>query len=393
MKLSFFSNYLTHHQIPFSNEMYHIIKNDYTFISTEDMDIERKEQGWEFKDSYAYELKSFENKKNYETALDLSRESDVIIIGSAPEKFVKERMKCQSLGITLRYSERVYKKGRWRALSPRGLIKRIDTYFKYRKKNIYMLCASVYTSGDLMLQGAYIGKCYKWGYFPKTIYYNLDELMTKKSNEKMEILWCGRLLKWKHPEVAVNLALLLKQEGLDFKLNIIGSGEEEDTIRIMVRENNLESCVKFMGIMSPDQARAHMERSNIFISTSDFQEGWGAVVNEAMNSGCAVVASHAVGSVPFLIEDGINGMVYKNGNIDSLYNKVRQLIINRQLCEGLGRKAYETIVCEWNAKVAAERLLLLIEDLKEKGSSNRFQRGPCSKAGIIRNNWYGYKKK
>ena len=32
-----------------------------------------------------------------------------------------------------------------------------------------------------------------------------------------------------------------------------------------------------------------------------------AVVSEAMNSGCCVVANRQIGAVPFLIEDGVNG--------------------------------------------------------------------------------------
>ena len=46
-----------------------------------------------------------------------------------------------------------------------------------------------------------------------------------------------------------------------------------------------------------------MEQANIFIISSTHEEGWGAVVNEAMNSGCVVIGSHAAGAVPFLIEN------------------------------------------------------------------------------------------
>lgn len=388
MKITFYSNYLTHHQTPFCNEMYHLLKNDFTFVSTENMDIERMRSGWDDQEGYKYEIKSFESKEVFEKALYLSKDSDVIIHGSAPELFIKERMQHQSAGISLRYSERIYKKGRWRALSPRGIVKRIGTYHRYYKKNLYMLCASAYTSGDLMLQGAYIGKCYKWGYFPKTFTYNLDSLINLKKKNKVNILWCGRLIEWKHPEMAIELAVRLKQNGFDFNLNIIGNGTDEDKINKMVIDNKLQDCVHMYGVVPQNNVRQHMKESNIFICTSDFNEGWGAVINEAMNSGCAVVASHAIGSVPYLIEDRINGLVYDNGDISSIYDKVKLLIDDNELCERLGRKAYETILNEWNANTAAERLLLLVEDLNKKGFSDRFKSGPCSKAEIIKNNWY-----
>ncbi len=38
---------------------------------------------------------------------------------------------------------------------------------RYRNKNVYMLCASAYTSADFSLVGAYRNKSYKWGYFPE----------------------------------------------------------------------------------------------------------------------------------------------------------------------------------------------------------------------------------
>ncbi len=369
-------------------EMYFILKKDFTFISNDRMEKTRKEQGWKLTDKYPFELETLEDEDALNRALELSRESDVIIIGSAPEIYVKERMKNKSPGLTFRYSERIFKKGKWRFLSPRGLLGRAKTYYRYGNKKIYMLCASAYTSADLMLQGAYLGKCYKWGYFPETISYALKELMLKKKQTKINILWCGRFLKWKHPEAALWLASRLKEDGFEFNLKIIGAGELEDKIKIIITRDKLEPYVKLLGTRSPKEVRGEMEKANIFLCTSDFNEGWGAVINEAMNSGCALVASHAVGAVPYLIQDGENGLIYKNADMNSLYKKTRLLFQEIGLCEKLGSCAYDTITREWNAKEATRRFFLLTNDLIEKGYSNRFRTGPCSKAEIIGNYWY-----
>ena len=66
--------------------------------------------------------------------------------------------------------------------------------------------------------------------------------------------------------------------------------------------------------MSPEKVRSVMEKSHIFVFTSSHLEGWGAVVNEAMNSGCAVVANVQAGAVPYLIEQGVNGIAYPRGS-------------------------------------------------------------------------------
>ena len=368
--------------------MYRLLQEDFIFVATSDMESWRKEQGWELKRVYPYEIKSEENIEAYQQTLTLAKTSDVIILGSAPETYLKERMLAKKGVITFRYSERVYKRGRWRMIAPRGLWIRAKTYFRYYPRKIYMLCASAYTSADLMLQGSYLGKCYKWGYFPETIHYNINELMERKARDKIKLLWCGRLITWKHPEIAILLASRLKNEGYNFVLHMIGTGEEENRLKALISEHTLEAYVELLGSRSPEQVRQLMEETNIFLFTSDYQEGWGAVLNEAMNSGCAVVASHAGGAVPYLIQAGKNGLIYKNGDFHQFYQKVIHLMKDRDLCYELGKRAYETIINEWNAQVAAKRLLLLIDDLQHKGVSDRFVSGPCSKAEIIWNNWY-----
>ena len=112
-----------------------------------------------------------------------------------------------------------------------------------------------------------------------------------------------------------------------------------------------------------------MEAADIFLFTSDFNEGWGAVLNEAMNSACAVVASHAIGSVPFLLHEGENGLIYKNGDENGLLDRVVQLIEQPEMRKRLGRKAYQTLTEQWNAEIAAERFLQLSEALLQGRSA------------------------
>ena len=143
-----------------------------------------------------------------------------------------------------------------------------------------------------------------------------------------------------------------------------------------------------LGAMSPEAVRDHMDAADIFLFTSDFNEGWGAVLNESMNSACAVVASHAIGSVPFLLEDGKNGYIYRNGDMNSLYERVVQLMDHPELREQLGREAYRTLADMWNADVAAERFIELAKALMDGKKADLFESGPCSKAKILRNWWY-----
>ena len=140
--------------------------------------------------------------------------------------------------------------------------------------------------------------------------------------------------------------------------------------------------------MKPEQVREYMERAGIYLFTSNFQEGWGAVLNEAMNSGCAVVASHAIGSVPYMMENGENGYIYQSDNIDDIYNKVKFLLDNPEEQKRIGENAYKTITQMWNAETAVERFLSLCEEMSLKGKCDLFEKGPCSKADILENDWF-----
>ena len=46
VKAVFISNYINHHQIPFSNALYEQLGDDYHFIQTEPMEEERIAMGW-----------------------------------------------------------------------------------------------------------------------------------------------------------------------------------------------------------------------------------------------------------------------------------------------------------------------------------------------------------
>ena len=130
-----------------------------------------------------------------------------------------------------------------------------------------------------------------------------------------------------------------------------------------------------------------MRQADIFLFTSGFEEGWGAVLNESMNCGCAVVASHAIGSVPYLIKNKYNGIIYKYKDIENMYDCVEYLMDSVEEREKIGRNAYKTIINEWNENIAAYRVLKLIKNYSSGEFYDTFQDGPCSKAEIIKNGW------
>lgn len=382
MTITFFSNFMNIHQLPFCEElMKHIGAENFKFVATRQMDPDRVQMGFEDMNvTKPFVVRAYEGGEATETAKRLAVESDVAIIGSAPSEYLFERMKYNKL--TFKYNERILKRGDWMLFHPvlHRFIRR--TFTKNKNKNLYVLCASAYTKRDLSLFGFPKDKCFKWGYFPEMKPYpNYGYILEKKLGLKrpgVSILWVGRLIGWKHPEVALSVAKHLKEKGVEFDLNIIGDGPLRPELDKKVSALGLSDKVHLLGAQSHDFVLDAMEKADIFLFTSDRNEGWGAVLNEAMNAGCAVVADRNIGSVPFLIEAGVNGCIYNGGEVNSILETVTDLIQSSERRVTLSKNAVQTIQQTWSIQNATNNLMSFIYGLKN--GLLPVLVGPCSKA-------------
>lgn len=380
MRIVFLSNYFNHHQKPLSDALYRLT-DDFLFVETSQMSTERKKLGYHRPEApYLTEL----DPKRPDAAVQrMIEKADVVIIGSAPNHLIRKRVRqCQ---LTFRFSERLFKVkySRW------GRRLRIIKQKQRNPQNqgLCLLSAGAYTAGDYASCGLFQNRSFRWGYFPQIKRYpDITELINKKTPGSL--LWVGRFLKWKHPEMAVKAVKTLRMHGYSCELKMVGTGEIEDEIRCLIHEYGLDDCVRVIGSVPSEKVRAYMEHCEIFMCTSDRQEGWGAVVNEAMNSGCAVIASHEVGSAPYLIANGINGMLFESNNQAMLDKKLMYLLDHSDVRKRVSYAAYHTVTELWNSDVAAERFIQLSEALLHHDRvEDMFEDGPCSKAEIISDLW------
>lgn len=384
MKVTFVSNYINHHQIPFCEAMVKELGEDFCFIQTQPMEEERIRMGWGTDlNSLSYLCLFYEQE---EKCRRLIMDSEVVLFGGVDEEsYIAGRLDAGKL--VVRLSERLYKDGQWKAISPRGLIKKFKDHTRYRKSPVYLLCCGGYVASDFHIVRAYPNKMFKWGYFPQLKVQDIDALLRGKriraeQSGKTELLWAGRFIDWKHPEYAVKAAARLKAEGYSFHLTLVGGGELEEDLKRQVRESKLQDEVTFAGFKRPQEVREYMEKSDLFLFTSDYGEGWGAVLNEAMNSGCAVIANCAIGAVSFLLKPGQNGLIYPNQDFPCFYRHLTELICDPEQMSVYGKAAYETIAGEWNAEHAAEKLVVMLKALV-MGEIVFVKDGILSKAEVI----------
>lgn len=378
----FVSNYINHHQMPLCEALVSHLGDGFTFIQTQPMDEERVRMGWSVADLPSYVRLYYEAE---EECRALIRDADAVVFGGCDEEtFIEERLKSGKM--IFRYMERLYKEGQWKFISPRGLLKKYKDHGSHKKDPVYLLCAGGYVASDFHLIHAYPGKMYRWGYFPRIKEYEPGYLQALKAeNEVPVLLWAGRMIDWKHPELAVETAAYLKEKNIPFRMRIIGGGDMEEEIRALSVARYVTDSVEFLGFLSPEEVRKEMEKADVYLFTSDRKEGWGAVLNEAMNSGCAVVADHMIGAAPYLIYHGRNGFLYRDGSPEELFRLTEKLLTDNILRDSLGQEAVREVQTHWNPEKAAEALLKLMHRLAENPEALP-ESGllPCCEAPVLK---------
>ena len=384
LKITFVSNYINHHQLPFCKAMADLGPEvEFYFIQVMPMEEKRVSMGWGVDEkSLPFVVLYYEEK---ERAGRLIEESDAVLFGWT-EGMIEdlEEKRLSSGKLSFRVSERIYREGQWKFLSPRGLMHKYREHFVYRDCPVYLLCTGAYVASDFHLIESYPGKMLKWGYFPDTGISSFPSEWKRRQGERLKLLWAGRLIDLKHPEYAMRAAGALKNAGYKFELEIIGDGPVRDRLIDMTESMGLGECVKISGGRKPSEVIEAMKKADIFLFTSNYLEGWGAVVNEAMQCGCAVVASAEAGSVPFLITDGRNGLVYEGGKYEAFEKKVFKLFEDPQAVMRMGESAFNTIGSTWNAKRGASELVRFCRDFLEGKDPVPSQDGPMSRAEIIK---------
>ena len=386
--LVFFCNYLNHHQLPVADELYRLLGEEFWFVAT----LRRDEGGLKGGVDYStrpYCLLAAESDEVHTEALRLARESDTCVFGACSQEYAVERAKRNPCGLSFEMGERWLKHG-WMTIGSPVFRKWVWNYIRYyRKANFFKLCCSSFTAGDDARLNAYRGRHYKWGYFTSVGYFFVETSLSDVSTKgKVRILWCARYLLLKHPELVVQLAARLKKDGYDFAIDMYGDEGQRaphdkvfprKELEAFIEKSGVGDVVSLKGNHPNSEVLEAMRDADIFLFTSDRLEGWGAVANESMANGCALVASDAIGSTQYLVKPGETGMVFRSGDVDSLYEQVKYLLDHPEERERIARNGRRLMVGLWSPSNAAKSLLQLIDDLNA-GRESSIMEGPCSKA-------------
>lgn len=115
----------------------------------------------------------------------------------------------------------------------------------------------------------------------------------KFNNNVTNIIFIGRLVKVKGVDRLINVVANLIKEQYNISLTIVGEGEERHNLEELARKRNIEKYVKFLG----EQLNIieSLDRSDIFVYPSIWEEAFGISVIEAMARGCVPIVSNKGG--------------------------------------------------------------------------------------------------
>jgi len=159
-----------------------------------------------------------------------------------------------------------------------------------------------------------------------------NKLYQRKKNEVL-IGNVGRLVLIKGQKYLIEMALIIKKKGINFKVLIAGEGLQEASLKQMAVKAGVEDQLVFLGFIN--NIKAFMDNIDIFVLTS-LSEGFGYVLVEAMACRKPVVAFNT-SSMPEIIANNKTGFLVDNMDIDAFAQKVEYLIGNPILRESLGQ--------------------------------------------------------
>jgi glycosyltransferase involved in cell wall biosynthesis len=167
---------------------------------------------------------------------------------------------------------------------------------------------------------------------------------------KPVILYASKLTARKRVIDLLDAYIKLSPDGRsepDACLLVVGDGELR--AELLSRINALGwNSIKILGFKNQTELPRYFDLCDVFVLPS-LKEPWGLIINEVMNAARPVIASDQVGAAPDLVKDGVNGFVFKAGDVDDLHRALKSILAHPGQAKLMGTKSLE-IINRWSFK-------------------------------------------
>jgi glycosyltransferase involved in cell wall biosynthesis len=186
------------------------------------------------------------------------------------------------------------------------------------------------------------------------------------------LMFVGRHMPNKGPQVFIESLALLRDQGVEFKAELLSSGPMRERLERRTSELRLGNLVTFRGHV-PDVA-SEMRRADVIVRPS-FSEGMPLSLLEAMATGVCLVVSDVSGNYD-LIRDGQNGLIFPAGRVDLCATALKRVIESPELRRSLASSAW-TDAQQYSWERCAAETLDSLKRATEEHTALRFGRTPA----------------
>jgi glycosyltransferase involved in cell wall biosynthesis len=154
------------------------------------------------------------------------------------------------------------------------------------------------------------------------------------------ILFSGKLIEKKRP---LDLLKAFHQlNDANTTLFYMGDGPLRNELEAYISQHQVRNVV-ISGFINQSEIGTIYSMSDLFVMCSGIGETWGLSVNEAMNFGLPVIVSSTCGSSFDIVENGVNGYVFGESDINALTDSLQSIVKDSMLREKMGEASKEKI--------------------------------------------------
>lgn len=170
----------------------------------------------------------------------------------------------------------------------------------------------------------------------------------------LRILHIGRLVKWKRVDLLIDAFVLVLKKLNNVELLIIGDGPELESLKMQVYQLGIEKSVRFVGaVYDPLIIGQYMSVSSLYVLA-----GMGGLsINDAMTYTLPIICSVCDGTEKDLVQDGVNGFFFKEGDSEDLATKILFLLKNEKILCEFGKMSEKVILNNININSVSDRYI------------------------------------
>ena len=228
---------------------------------------------------------------------------------------------------------------------------------RYSEKADRIFCVSTLLKNRLLESGVSV---------PISVVLNgfkLQNVLSGQKKQPISIIQVGSLIEQKKADITIQAFADLYTRHPDATLEIVGSGNELERLRLLCQQLKVEKAVHFSGFLSNPDALAKMAKAQFFCMPS-VREGFGIVYLEAMASGCITIGTEGEG-ISDLIVNGQNGFLVPPDHPGAIVRIIEWCIANPKEADAIaerGRQDAKELAWEKNARKYIEQFNALIRN-------------------------------